>query len=1177
MLLYHGVGVGKTCSAVLTAEAFLQLSPKNKVFIIAPRGIQQRFYDEIFSMSSLTLGKEPNEPNQYTGCTGNIYLELTQTLFERDPVTIETLIHRMINKRYNIMGYISFRNYITNILKEVPASLPAGKKQKQENRLLANALSGSLIIVDEAHNMRDVADVDDAADAADDIGDADEQGEASGGKKLAPFLRRTLKFCPGIKLVLMTATPMYNTYREIVNLLNFLLLADHAGEGEYATDYLLKDSDIRFGEDGSLSAESEAKLVEVANGHVSFMRGENPKAFPARLDPPAEMRLTAWPTMQPNGTTLVPELQKADTLRLPLVKCEHVGPSLEVMSTLTTRLIEARGIGFQTVDPLFQAGNLVYPGEGMDARTGDEGFLNWFTPKEVAGTFEGTRGRSLIQYTPSQPAGTDYKWMTATPDALGQYSPKFQKIIKSLQTATGICFVYSRFVQSGAVIMSLLLEANGYIPYGRSAPLFSKGAVSPGGRQCAKCERREAGHPALVAGMPEGRDNHKFAPAYYALLTASDITTPDDRRIPLSPNNNQVVRVAGSPENADGSKIKVLIGSKVTGEGLNLKAIREVHILEGWFHLAKQEQVVGRGIRYCSHQALPKAQRNCTIFAYVNTFPSALNRETIDLYTYRVAMSKAVRVGHVSRAIKMGAADCNLNKPAIIISDLRPVKMENSQRREMMVDLNDHDFTPICDWIQCTKECKPTFDVGALPIDESTYDTYTARFQEQIVLRSLREAFKLQPWFRWKDIKRMFPDLPEAALLGMLFRAISNPSIVFTNGNHIGHLVYRNNYFLFQPSGLTDESIPLALRYGSYLVKRDSYDPERLGAAVAQPVFVPARPPPVAAAAAAAAEEAPEEEEGAGAAAAPPPPAPVGAPPAPINLDNARDFWREANTWISSWAKPGGPAGGAAAIIEQISPALTAALMAYVNRDSAKKDNIETQLRKLQWWGRTIADVPNGLADLAVVARQFVWDNFLTPQEQVALLEEDVAHAEEAGNEQKVSAGAVKAIRVFNPGTRVVEYVCEGGGPCPPSLVALFTASKTDPVVTSRAEISKASEIYGFMVSWEGGLMFKTGKPKPVGKEPDVGAACAISSNVSGHRKKLIQIGEILAHYSAGRTFDLTEEALKGPRKIQGAVNFCALTEIILRWMDKRAASYGNVRYFFRPITAFYSKHRSKA
>ena len=33
MLLYHGVGVGKTCTAILTAEVFLELSPKNKVYI----------------------------------------------------------------------------------------------------------------------------------------------------------------------------------------------------------------------------------------------------------------------------------------------------------------------------------------------------------------------------------------------------------------------------------------------------------------------------------------------------------------------------------------------------------------------------------------------------------------------------------------------------------------------------------------------------------------------------------------------------------------------------------------------------------------------------------------------------------------------------------------------------------------------------------------------------------------------------------------------------------------------------------------------------------------------------------------------------------------------------------------------------------------------------------------
>ena len=68
MLLYHGVGVGKTCSAVLTAEAFLQLSPKNKVFILAPPAIQAGFYRTIFDSTRIKFGLEPEQQNVHEGC-----------------------------------------------------------------------------------------------------------------------------------------------------------------------------------------------------------------------------------------------------------------------------------------------------------------------------------------------------------------------------------------------------------------------------------------------------------------------------------------------------------------------------------------------------------------------------------------------------------------------------------------------------------------------------------------------------------------------------------------------------------------------------------------------------------------------------------------------------------------------------------------------------------------------------------------------------------------------------------------------------------------------------------------------------------------------------------------------------------------------------------------------------
>ena len=214
MLLYHNVGVGKTCTAILTAESFLELSPKNKVYILAPPAIQPGFYRTIFDITRLKLGEDDEVPNQHVGCTANRYLELTQTYFERDAKAIENRINKLINKRYSIMGYVAFRNLVRDILSEVPRTLSQEKQTDLEVTLLKKAFSGSLFIVDEAHNMRDLGDID--ATEEDDTG-MDERSDASAGKKLAPHLRRILRTCDGNKLLMMTATPMYNNYNEIVS------------------------------------------------------------------------------------------------------------------------------------------------------------------------------------------------------------------------------------------------------------------------------------------------------------------------------------------------------------------------------------------------------------------------------------------------------------------------------------------------------------------------------------------------------------------------------------------------------------------------------------------------------------------------------------------------------------------------------------------------------------------------------------------------------------------------------------------------------------------------------------------------------------------------------------------------------------------------------------------------
>ena len=68
-LLFHGVGVGKTCAGVQIIEAWLEQFPRSEVYLIAPPTIQQGFFRTIFDISKVIIG-EGNEPNSASQCTG---------------------------------------------------------------------------------------------------------------------------------------------------------------------------------------------------------------------------------------------------------------------------------------------------------------------------------------------------------------------------------------------------------------------------------------------------------------------------------------------------------------------------------------------------------------------------------------------------------------------------------------------------------------------------------------------------------------------------------------------------------------------------------------------------------------------------------------------------------------------------------------------------------------------------------------------------------------------------------------------------------------------------------------------------------------------------------------------------------------------------------------------------
>jgi hypothetical protein len=279
-------------------------------------------------------------------------------------------------------------------------------------------------------------------------------------------------------------------------------------------------------------------------------------------------------------------------------------------------------------------------------------------------------------------------------------------------------------------------------------------------------------------------------------------------------------------------------------------------------------------------------------------------------------------------------------------------------------------------------------------------------------------------------------------------------------------------------------------------------------------------------------------------------------------------FWNTAVSWVNSWCKPG------IAITEFIPDSLSDTIFIYSERDDKKKENIELRMKKLQWWGRVIASEKDGLLNLNTVAKQYIWDSFLKGPEQVQLLDAGISSAIEAASEQVLVAGSIQAIRYMDISKKEPVYLCSGE-PCAPSILKIFITSKTDEVVNAKANNKVTASPYGIMVVWENDIMFKTNEAKNAeGKPPGSGAACAIVSTVKGHGIKLASLGNILAKYHGGNHFELNEASLS--KSLTGASSYCALMEIIMRWMDLRRVAYGNLRYFYRPLSSYYSGHKSK-
>jgi hypothetical protein len=185
---------------------------------------------------------------------------------------------------------------------------------------------------------------------------------------------------------------------------------------------------------------------------------------------------------------------------------------------------------------------------------------------------------------------------------LSTYSAKLNAVCAQAATATGVLLVFTKFVEGGAIPAALALEANGFRRYGGKS---------------------------FLDGPTNGN--------YYVLLTGNQT---------LSPDNASEIEAA-TTGNAYGTRVKVII---TTTNEVSFKNVRQVHVLEPWWHMERMEQLMGRCAGPASHSELPPTERNLQIFMYASILPN--DEEGYDRHMYRYAETRSIQIGKITNLLK---------------------------------------------------------------------------------------------------------------------------------------------------------------------------------------------------------------------------------------------------------------------------------------------------------------------------------------------------------------------------------------------------------------------------------------------------------------------------------------------------------------------------------------------
>ena len=260
-----------------------------------------------------------------------------------------------------------------------------------------------------------------------------------------------------------------------------------------------------------------------------------------------------------------------------------------------------------------------------------------------------------------------------SPKALETFSPKILRMLTNVNETLKSSpewknqFVYSQYRKlEGLGVFSAVLDANGWQPY----------RIVKENNQWIEDKTMDAEKPA------------------YAFYTGEEDV--DQRDLMRQIFNNRFAddfppSLKASVESRGKKLLCMLMASSSGAAGINLANVRHVHIMEPHWNPARHEQVIGRAIRICSHASLPMEERTVRISFYVSVFTDTQAKSTenssnvvpirrsdtstkrykgepteafmsTDEYLYETSFEKDITNKRITLLLKQAAVDCEIHR-----------------------------------------------------------------------------------------------------------------------------------------------------------------------------------------------------------------------------------------------------------------------------------------------------------------------------------------------------------------------------------------------------------------------------------------------------------------------------------------------------------------------------------